>query len=328
MSDPTEAAVQKLAVAMRSWKSLDLRYREDVPYQGAIGPKNSPPPFNRRLGHYIETSGGERLLDVASYAPDGRSAREEGYCDGSRCARVWSKPAESGRQVEVRIGRAFMDEAKSGSTSRPHCLVFFYVGKTPIYEALPNARYLGRDRVGGREVDVFLFPRVRWAMVDQDLVYALDTESAIPVRVQSFRSDADRIADRPDWEWAATKLDVVQGHSVVIESEHKTWSRGKSAPPRTLFRNATETVESIEFDGRHPASTFWPQVQGDAKVLDAIAGKVTLPPDPAPTPPVGKPEPQVRVAPEVGWTPMISSITLGLGLTILATGALLWWRRK
>ena len=201
--------------------------------------------------------------------------------------------------------------------------LYLYVGKTPIYEALPSAVNLRGGRVLGCDVDRFLFKRVLWGKVEQDLVYSLDRETAIPLKVESFVPEADRQADRPDWAWSVTRLETVQGHPVAMESEHQTWSAAKVGSSRQLYRISKETVESIGFD----RSTFWPKTTGEAPVIDSIAGKVKEPSKPALAPEV-KAGTAIRVAPETSWVPAISAGGLVLGVAVLIAGAFVWWRRR
>lgn len=328
MSDPIETAVQKLAIAMKSWKSIELRSHQEVTQHIPIAFAGAQPPYDRFDTHYIETAHDERMLDIVSHAPDGRGRREVGYCDGSRCAAISFTGADLETQSEVRIDRSFKSEGKIGNTERPHNLVYLYVGKVPIYEALPRAAYLGGGRVLGRDVDRFLFPRVRWAMNEQDLVYSLDRETATPLQVESFRSDADRQADRPDWAWSVTRLETVQGHPVALESEHRTWTVARAGSPYKLYRTSKETIESIVFDRDYAPSTFWPKVLGEARVINSITGKVTAPTQSPPANPETKAETAIRVIPETSWVPATSSVVLGLGTAVLIASVVLWWRRR
>jgi hypothetical protein len=89
-----------------------------------------------------------------------------------------------------------------GSTDRPRPSRFFCVGKTPLFEAARTGKHLREGRVNDRKSQVFLFPRVRWALATQDLAYDLDDAKAIPIRFRScFHALKGRIPDATPPSW-------------------------------------------------------------------------------------------------------------------------------
>ncbi len=231
MSDILQTAIMNLARESRSWESLELHTQTEIIY---LIPLDLPggEPSNGKTSHYIETNHGERLMVEQFNPKEGSVSRMEGYSDGTKCCEILE--GRKGGRPEVRIGTSFMSEGMTGNTRRPNCLIYWYVGKVPIDEALANAKPLGTGKVIERDVDFFLFPRVRWGMMEQDLVYSLDRETSIPIKVESFKNEEARATNQPGWTWTARKLDFIQGHPIVVSSEHHSFTTERPGNPREL----------------------------------------------------------------------------------------------
>ena len=214
-------------------------------------------------------------------------------------------------------------------------LLYHYVGREPLHEALPEAEHLGADRVAGRDCEIFRFAQVEWTS-PQDLVYHLDKETSIPLKVESFRDRASFDAGKPLWVWTADKLERVDGHPVVRDSTQVDYAAGGAEPAFTR----TFRVESIAFDKDYPASTFWPVFQPGVGVLDVIAGKSYREPGADPEAEVDASASRggeaatttaqpLQAIPPGHWTSTLSTVSLGLGISVLvASLAVVWWRRR
>ncbi len=132
----------------------------------------------------------------------------------------------------------------------------------PLHEALAKAKYLGKDRVNGRECDAFLFPAVHFVSL-QDQVFYLDATSHIPIRVSSYADQASREKDAPYWVWTADKLETIPGHVIAVKSTQNHYDRD-----RNQIFTRTFTVKSIRFDGEYPATMFLADPQPGVQVID------------------------------------------------------------
>jgi len=333
-ANPAERAIRDLANEMKSWKSISLESKAEVTthvLSKGVSPKS------RNVERYIETSSGQRMLDVTmSDLTDSPPAHHASYCDGSRCALVRYRGSKD--QGSVEIGRSFEREGYTGGNSRPYPLCYFYVDKAPLYEALPKATYLGVGHHAGRPTEVFLFRRVRWGMADQDFVYDLDRQTSIPIRMRVYPDLRDRSPDatNPGWVWAALTVDEVQGHHLPLRSELTTFVSEKGEATTAKREVRALELRDVRFDARFPKETFWPVIQRGVQVYDSIKKKtyregmakdkaeVTTGGDASATASTAATEPSALG----GSSPSFASASLGLGGVLLATGVLLMLKRR
>ena len=318
MDSPAASLATKLAWNFGSWRTIDLRVRDDLSNSGGKG-------ADHIIEHYVESRGGQRFSDTQFMKGDTVSMRIANYCDGSKSASVNFRTNDSNLQQSVIIKRDFANEDQFGKSSRPQPIQFFYVGRTPLHEALPKSTYFGPDRVNGRECQSFLFKNVQYTVGTQDQVYCLDATSGTPIKVVSYSDEASRTKDTPLWTWTCDKLETKQGHEIPVVSTTNEYK----ADGKTLGGTHRYTLESSTFDQDYPVTTFWPVIQPGVPVLDSIAKKQYE------TPGVKLPEtksatvepPLVATQPR-DWSSTLSFITLCLGLAILIAGGVLWWRRQ
>jgi hypothetical protein len=273
------------------------------------------------------------MADHRVHFSDGGGNHHHAYCDGRRCATV-SYDAENweSEQEVIEIGRDFMGEAGIGHTSRPEPLAYFHVGKVPLYEALPRAEHIGEGEQIGRDCDVFRFDRVDWAMQTLDLTYHLDSETAVPLRVEARHSAGSKFEGAPSWRWEAESLDEVGSFHLPLNSKLVSYRPSTGAKSLELGI----TVEDVRFDQPHARSTFWPTYQPGVVVYNSIDGTTTETPGPEKdeTPAVSPGEvagrvvaaAPIRADPPGNWGAAASTGLVGLGV-VMAIVALVAWRR-
>lgn len=213
---PAKAAADRLAWDFDSWKAVEIRVQEGF----ANHDKNpiQKQSFDRQEIHYVELKNVERFYDVRYFMGASLNQRLTHVCDGTRSAVVNYMDKDENRQKSAIPNKwAFWKEDKSDHVDRPIPILFNYVGRVPLHEALAKAKYLGEEREGGRECAMFLFSGVKWGAV-QDRVFYLDAASHIPVRVSSYPDQASREKGEPDWVWTADKLETFQGHVIPVKS--------------------------------------------------------------------------------------------------------------
>ena len=109
-------------------------------------------------------------------------------------------------------------------------------------------------------------------MAVQDLVYDLDAETAIPIRVRSYLgnlNENDLDSSPPAWTWTALSVDSIQGFHMPLRSSMISY--GGAGISATDKRMAIEVkVESLSYDKSYPKETFWPVIQPGTTVLDSI----------------------------------------------------------
>ena len=265
MDKPAERAAMQIAGELASRKSVEIKLQAKIFPLGDFVKR--PQTVEVMKIHYIETADGKRFWDDLGLGGGKPTYRSTHFRDGSKCADVNYNREDTTRQQTVTIQREFWMEAKNDRRQLPPTLLHLYVGRESLDEALPKAKSLGAGEVIGRECDIFLFEKVRWA-VTQDQVFYLDRETATPLKVEAYHDEPSRQAKQPMWVWAATSLDRVQGHPVVLKS-----TEAASGPDGTPVARWEFEVESIEFGREYPASTFWPTIQPGVGVWDSIKAK-------------------------------------------------------
>jgi hypothetical protein len=325
MDTAAEHAVKQLARELESRKSVEVRVRTGITNHGATA--NRPNAFDVMSDHYIETATGKRFCESLGLKADKVVTRYTHFCDGSTCADVNYSREDTSLQQAVMIKRQYFMEENNDRKQLPAPLLYLYVGREPLYKALPKGRPLGHGEVIGRECDIFLFEQVRWAMT-QDQVFYLDKETAIPLKVESFRDAAARQKNQSVWVWTAKTLDRVYGHPVTLKSTQTAYAQDGS-----LMFSWDFDVESIEFDKDYPASTFWPVLQPGVTVDNAITKKAYQTPGERKGPQETKTETgiavqPIRAEPPRNWASLAPGLTFGMGCAVLLAAGAVWLRRR
>lgn len=325
MDSPADLVAKKLAWDLESRKSVEVRVRYEITNHEADA--KSTPAFNTVVEHYIETATGRRFGELRAIKSGTVTARFSHYADGSKFADVNYIPDNPDVQSAVMIKRHYFTEERSDRKQIPQPLLFLYVGREPLHEALPKAQFLGKGEVIGRECNAFLFPQVRWD-VPQDQVFFLDQATSIPLKVEAYRDAASRAQKEPMWVWTARSLDEVQGHFLPLKSTETAYGEDRNSAFTWDY-----TVDSIEFDKVYPAKTFWPTIQPGVTVFNEITAKVSEAPGARKATTNAKKDvatsaPPIRATPPSDWSSLASTTVLGLGCAVLLAGCVLWWQRR
>jgi hypothetical protein len=329
MSDALADAISRLRVEMQSWNSIEMRavttqaFREKPPI---------PDPFVQIEERYVETSLGQRKLVMSATTAKGARSRYEDFCDGVRCAHVTFADAEAGKQEHIDIKSFFSVDNISGASNRPVPLRYFYVEKAPLHKALSKARHLGDGKALGRECDLFLFTEVKLGQTPLDMVYTLDRETSVPLRLEAYLAGAERMPGATVLVWKATTLDRVQGgHHFPLHSRAVSYSlMGHKESIEDKY-----DVEEIAYDRDYDAKTFWPAYDPGVVVNDAIKKSTIRVPGPKP-PEVPKAEAvapavaavPVRAEPPTSWSAIAGASALGLGVLLVLAAVVLKFRGR
>jgi hypothetical protein len=325
MDPSAQRAAELLAWELGSRKSVEVRVTCEI--TNYLTSAEKPQAFDRVVEHYIETASGQRFCDYRGMKGDKVVSRSTHYADGKKFADVNYSPNDPDQQASVYIKRTYWMEEASDRRQAPQPLLFLYVGRHPLNEALSKAEAMGKQEVIGRKCDVFRFPRVQWT-APQDQVFYLDTATAIPLKVEAYRVAADRDGKEPLGVWSAESLDQVHGHFVTMKSNQTEY--GKDGTPTFMWKY---NVESIEFDKTYNSSMFWPTLQPGVTVFDAVANKIREVPGGSRAQPtdlkgsVVSPTP-VRATPPGDWTAFGSVAAFLIGVAILIMGGVLWRRQR
>jgi hypothetical protein len=313
---------------MTSWSSLRLK----VVYNQTL---HIPSPSGRtgelRIDHeYVETNSGQRYFDTRIPSTDGSIARRCGYSDGRRFASVdYHRDRNADRAETINVTASFLSEAREGYADRPHPLQFLHVGLKPLYQALSEGKPSGEGKVLGRPCDVVRFT-VPGPRRTQDLLYWLDQQTSIPLKIEAFPVGEGPDAAQPFWRWEANSLDTVQGYHIPLRSTDTSFQQRDGRATDQPALTIRVEVQSAEFNKEYPASMFWPTFTPGAQVVDAVGndGIYTVP-DPNPPPPAGTiAAPAIEANPERGWSDALPTTATLLGLLVLVVGLTLWWRRR
>ncbi len=323
MANPAEMAAKKLAWNMESWKSIELRLREDFE---KMAPTQGPDDVRTFRGdfHYIETAAGQRLSEEPTTADGGdRTLVSIHYSDGARSAllvRVDQGGVPGPEQVSIH--RAFGKEDEGGMSHRPEPLRAFYAGLVPLSKALPKANYLGEGRQLGRACDRFHFAGVAGSP-GLNLVYWIDRETAAPLRLEYYADATAYSEGRTTSAWIAESLDEVGGHHLSLKSELVMY-QFKGPDPRQVGSRYKIAVQEVAFDRDYPRAMFWPKITGETTVVDMVKGKIDMPQSSARTTTAAP----IRAVEPGDWKPSISTVAIIAGSTLLASGLVLRWRRR
>ncbi len=329
MQSQVAEVAQKLARETASWGSIDARVRQTR----LVNPKlaNAGPGLSHIETRMIEQSGGKRFLSTRGVSQTGAFGETLLYSDGSRCAALdFSKKAAEAvaRPLDIVIGRRFGHEEQWGWTERPLPFRSWYVGLEPLYRKIADAKPYGVATVAGRVCDGYLFEGFRPAKNVQDLVYYLDRETSVPLKVVAYTEPRRLVSGKPQWVWEAKSLGEVAGFHVVKASTYTGYSY-KGDEPGEVSIGDTIAVEALTFDQAHGSATFWPaSLPPGGNVIDTLKNENYVVPDPAAKIAdvmVG----EIAVAPiPVDWASHFATIGAGLSITLLVTGAALWWRHR
>lgn len=325
MDSPSEVASKQLAWDMEPRKSVEVRVTYVITNNQSD--PSRPAAFNTVVEHYLETASGQKFYEFRGMKGDAVTSRSIHFGDGTKFTDINYDPKNTESQQSVFVKRQFWMEEGSDRKQLPHPLLFLYVGRVPLYKSLSKAQYLGKGEVIGRECNLFLFPQVRWAVI-QDQVFYLDQATSIPLKVETFRDQASREKKEPLWVWTAQSLDKVQGHFVPLKSTETLYAKDGSPQLAYDFH-----VESIEFDKEYPASTFTPVFQPGVTVLDGFTNKAyeapgvkkAVPSAPKETAATIQP---IQAVPPRDWSANAPILSLGLGAVVLIVAGLLWRRSR
>ncbi len=277
---------------------------------------------------YLETDGGERYFDERLIIPNKPVSHKSSYCDGKRCANIRFSREDPQKQDFVTIGRDFMNESRFGFRDAPPPFRFYHVGLVPLHEALANAERTGQERVIGRTCEDFHFKEVGPPGMQQSLVYSLDEETSVPLKIAAFSGPSQLRDQVPNWVWEATTLDKVSGRRFARSSTYASFRVTKAAAGHWDSKpdlSRTIQVTEVSFDTSIPHAAFWPTFQSGLHVLDSIAKRqYDTPGGASPAHQAGTVGAPIRVAPDRGsWLP---GVGVALSLAALAVAFVLWRR--
>ncbi len=328
MEHPAVRAAETLAWEMQSFRSIEIRTHDRLINSGA-----SPDPGAFEAAdffvRYIETNAGERRFERHTVPTGAPQERWIYYCNGKDCADEKEPTAEGETRQFVYIKRDFGIERQMRCHWCPEPLSYYYVGPRPLHQALRTASFLGERRHLDRDCDAFL-------IVDASLgstpvaVYVLDRSTSTPVQVKYYADDVARTAERPRTAWTAKSLQNIEGHLFPMTSE--LILHGTSSGPSAAVLSTTTQVEELHFNRDYPKAMFWPKIDSNATLIDAVHKKAAGPKDPrtsvnveSRTQSAAQP---IRAEPAASWSDRLPAASLTLGLAILIAGGILWWRSR
>lgn len=245
--------------------SVEMTTRQLIHLERAPSPSGGP--SNSRAvdavaEHFVESASGLRRSEHRDFN-GGRLVLSLDYYQGAeRCADVSYSDKRPDQPVTIFYKSHYAYEDRSDYMVRPVPLLWMYVGREPLHVALEHATSLGEGEAMKRPCDVFLFPSVRWNIIQQH-VYYLDRETSVPLRIEAYPQDAVRSPETLRWEWNAEELRTVQRRPVVFKSIQQSVAKGK------IEGTWTTTVESIEFDKTYPDTFFQPKELPGMTVYDS-----------------------------------------------------------
>lgn len=330
MQTPVETIASRLSREMESWKAIEIQVQHRLTDTVRTTSKGEAYSGNIEE-HYIETATGQRLIQSTVGNPDGEPRRDASFSDGSRFVDITYKPGEGSDQQQYKINTSFGNEANSMLSRRPQPLSYLYLEHKPLHEQLPKSKPLGSETHLGREGELFLFSGVTWFRQPVDLVYLLDRETGLPLKVTCYASAEARENSDPLWTWEADTFDQVGDHHFPLQSTELAFVPGQADPRMTR----TLTVKECAFDKSYPKTLFQPAIQPGASVWDVVNNKNWVQRGAAPTPAVAPtsvtlaPDPSTSIAatPPADRTTALSYTVIGLGMAALLVAIILWRRR-
>lgn len=270
MPIPLEQFVDLLRAEMASWSTIEVRTHEE----GENFLTSRGDPITDYDYHYIDAKNGHRYLDEVHTTKGGSMQRLTHYNDGDKCARV-AYDTSNEHQARIWIKPDFATEKEITRSIMPGPFRYFFVEKTPLYEALSRAERLGPATVLDRPCERFLFTNLNVTKAPVDEVYFLDEQTGVPLRVEIYRAGTDRKQEDMAGFWEAKSLDEVQGgRHLPLASTAKTYhSRGEHKGDLWLQREIN--VTQIRYDHKFPASTFWPKFEPGVQIINSLHNKKT-----------------------------------------------------
>ncbi len=319
MSSQASRMAEMLDAWWNSWRAIEMTTHCEQQIAEGVFPG---PTVTQVDSLYCETAAGQRYLDVRAHFSDGRTRRSSDYCDGKRSAGVLYQFDDDQKQTQIVIKKAFSVEDKGPFTSRPIPLKYYYVGHIPLQAALPRSEYIGQDQVAGRDCETFRFSDVLMSTGKKILVYHLDKETAIPLSVEAFDNTDAYHRGQPYLTWRATALETINGRMTVVESLEEAFERTSNQP--TTTHSSKYSIKQVVYDKSYTEQFFWPKPQPGVTVLDYVSNKFPMPA----TTPAESSSTTAPIRVDHGGGSWLSTVSLGLGLAVLLTALVLWWRRR
>lgn len=327
MSDLQSISMQ-IAQQMKWWTSVQLDVRDRIQHT-----RESEAILSRFATlvtqtdyHYEETAAGERRLSTSSTYKDGRVQRSEDYFDGRKAAAAEFSKEDPVKQSRVSKGGSFGREQSFGHTNRPTPLKWYYVGKIPLYEAVAKARSLGEEEIASTPCVKYMFDDVVLGQTPQSLLYYLRKEDSLPIRIESYKGP-DPAATPKQWIWEADKVDVVQGHPVVVRSHLIRYNADSSVVRNTLYSE----VKHVAFNKKIGMETFRPIITPEAEIRDGVTGRIQRPArkeQEGQYAAVDLPETTMGAAvPPPASTQVFTGVSYGMGTLLVLVGVILTLRR-
>ncbi len=325
MPNPAESATKKLADEMGSWKSIEFRLSEAFENKDPDRKPSEPRTF-RASYHYVESAVGQRLYEnrlISDLNPETLVSID--YTDGSKCAFLYRR--DKGDQLgqdQVTIKRWFGQE-KDGVTHRPEPLRYLYVGLKPLYEVLSKGTPDGEGRRLDRNCDRFLFRQVSAEKDPSVHLYWLDRDTGITLRYEYFENQEKMSQGHPYYLWNAESIDTVDGHHLVRKSELLMFKPNGPSPSQPVMHYQV-SADEVFFDRDYSATTFWPTISKQTKVIDMVANKIVIPrAEVSKTSSTADP---IRAVDPVGWNSSYSLMGLLLAATVVGVGLSLYRNKR
>jgi hypothetical protein len=329
MPDPIDAVLAKVIRETSGWEAIEVHVDIEQTLHIKIGAH--VPQTGMASETYIETSKGRRFYQRLNCASPDDCAPSLGYCDGSRSGQVETQPPPNQtKQKTISITKTFMYEQQNGFNHRPTPLRGQYVGLIPLHEALPKALPMGDATVMQRSCQLFHFKAVPTPKGTCELVYSLDTATAVPLRIAFYANTEKLKAAKPQWTWEATELKEIQGFHVPTRSKYSSYA--VSEKESTVSLSEVYTMDSVVFNKKYSEATFWPKYDQGVYINDLTINKAyfNTPDKKAPKSvesATAVQEPIVAGDPNAGGSlPLF--IGLSVGVVFVVVGLVMWFKRQ
>lgn len=320
---PIETVADRLAWLLKSWTAIEWRVRKD--YRNlSLTDSGGSRLFDayEEIDYYVETATGLRLYQEELHPTDSAAGSTSvNYYDGKRCATLYRKADQGPDEGQVRITRSFGIES-SGGSHRPTPFDTFYFGLRPLDKAIREAVALGEGVQAGRPCDLFL---LRKAQDGASVVYFLDRETSIPLKVVHYATEADRRADRVLFEWSGTALERRDGYPIVPTSDFVHYRHEPDGSKVALYR-LRYRVEDFRLNQSYDVAVFRPEIKSRMTVLDLVNRKANFAKRSETSESITQ-QAGTRLIPEERSFPH-ETILLCLGAALIALAGRLWWRRR
>ena len=338
MQTYVESAARTLALDVARRKSIEVDETAEVNVNvGAIPPGALPAnptarpkvnATNEVRTRYIEDDVGHRFLEIETRTGGKLTAHSVHAFDGTATTNISYRPDDLEKQQVATLERHFYNEGGNNNREMTPSLKYLYVGRKPLYEALPEAKDLGTTEFLSRPCHKLLFPRVaRTATLDE--VYYLDDATAIPLKVESYRDQEALEKNRPYVSWTAEKLEIIDGHATTPISATQSYNADGGVMVTWKHR-----VQLIRFDAVIPATTFKPALQPGLTIFNSLTKQTSQAPGAVskdarvPTVAVASTAPPITADPPADYTAAWSAASMIIGGTLLAAAVFTVWRRR